>query len=90
MVFRFLKSKDNFMKKNLIHLLCLWLFLGGISFDPTAFAAGMMGGGGMMGDTTPDAFSFTDQVGVALNSTATSNEITISGITASTTIRSYN
>ncbi len=33
-------------------------------------------------DTTPDAFSFTDQSGVALNSTITSNTITVGGINA--------
>ena len=37
-------------------------------------------------DTTPDAFTFTDQTGVALSSTVTSNEITVSGINAPTAI----
>jgi hypothetical protein len=36
-------------------------------------------------DTTPNAFSFTDQTGVALSSTITSAAVTISGITASIT-----
>jgi N-acetylneuraminic acid mutarotase len=38
------------------------------------------------GDTTPDAFSFTDQTGVALNTVITSNTITVSGIDAATPI----
>jgi M6 family metalloprotease-like protein len=33
-------------------------------------------------DTTPDAFTFTDQTNVALNTTVTSNTITVSGICA--------
>jgi hypothetical protein len=33
-------------------------------------------------DTVPDAFSFTSQTGVALNTTVTSNTITVSGINA--------
>lgn len=37
-------------------------------------------------DTTPDAFSFTDQSGVALSSTITSAPITITGIDAAATI----
>jgi len=37
-------------------------------------------------DTTPDAFTFTDQTGVALSSTITSAAITVSGITAAATI----
>ena len=38
------------------------------------------------GDTTPNAFSFTDQTGVALSSTITSAAITVSGIDAAATI----
>lgn len=37
-------------------------------------------------DTTPDAFSFTDQTGVAQATTITANAITIAGIAASTNI----
>jgi MYXO-CTERM domain-containing protein len=37
-------------------------------------------------DTTPDAFAFTDQTGVALNSAITSNEITVAGINAAAPI----
>lgn len=39
-------------------------------------------------DTTPDAFTFTDQTNVALSSTITSAAITVSGITAAATITS--
>lgn len=50
------------------------------AFDPTAFEfdAGS--------DTTPDAFSFTDQSGVALSSTITSAPITVTGIDAAAAI----
>lgn len=37
-------------------------------------------------DTTPDAFSFTDQSGVALSSTITSAPITVAGIDAASAI----
>jgi hypothetical protein len=37
-------------------------------------------------DTVPDAFSFTDQSGVALSSTITSAAITVTGIDAAATI----
>lgn len=37
-------------------------------------------------DTTPNAFTFTPQTNVALGATATSNEITVSGINAPTAI----
>ncbi len=37
-------------------------------------------------DTTPDAFSFTDQTGVALSTLATSNTLTITGLGAAATI----
>ncbi|MDP3876580.1 MAG: multiheme c-type cytochrome [Methylobacter sp.] len=37
-------------------------------------------------DTTPDAFSFTDQTGVALNTSITSNAITLSGINSGSSI----
>lgn len=37
-------------------------------------------------DTTPDAFSFTDQGGVARSSTITSAPITVTGITAAAAI----
>lgn len=37
-------------------------------------------------DTTPDAFSFTDQSGVALSSTITSAAITVAGIDAAAAI----
>ncbi len=39
-----------------------------------------------LADTVPDPFSFTDQTGVALNSVATSNSITVSDITGPTSI----
>ena len=39
-------------------------------------------------DTTPNAFTFTDQTGVALSSTITSAAITVSGINSSATITS--
>lgn len=39
-------------------------------------------------DTTPNAFSFTDQTGVALSSTITSAAITVSGINSAATITS--
>lgn len=42
------------------------------------------GGGGP--DTTPDAFSFTDQTGVPRSSIRTSNAITVAGINAATII----
>jgi hypothetical protein len=53
------------------------LTIGGVSdtFTSTTLA-----------DTIPDAFTFTDQTGVALNSTRTSNTITVSGITAGSAI----
>lgn len=44
------------------------------------------GPGGGMQDTTPDAFSFSDQTGVAVSSLITSNSITITGINTSTSI----
>ena len=37
-------------------------------------------------DTTPDAFTFTDQTGVPLSTLTESNSITVSGITAPTSI----
>ena len=37
-------------------------------------------------DTTPDSFTFTDQTNVELNTTGTSNTITVSGINAATPI----
>ncbi|MCG2741705.1 MAG: M23 family metallopeptidase, partial [Syntrophaceae bacterium] len=37
-------------------------------------------------DTTPDQFTFTDQTGAELNTTATSNAITVSGINAAASI----
>lgn len=45
---------------------------------------GATGGGGS--DTTPNAFGFTDQTGVALNTPITSNAITVSGIDAAAPI----
>ena len=39
------------------------------------------------GETVPDAFTFTDQVGVALNAIATSDPITIAGISAPTRVQ---
>lgn len=43
-------------------------------------------GTGAQSDTTPDAFSFTDQTGVALSTQITSNTITVTGIDAATAI----
>jgi hypothetical protein len=40
----------------------------------------------MAPDTTPDGFTFTDQTGVALSASRTSNVITVSGITASVAV----
>lgn len=37
-------------------------------------------------DTSPDAFTFTDQTGVALSQLINSNEITVSGINTDTPI----
>jgi hypothetical protein len=37
-------------------------------------------------DTTPDAFSFTDQTGVALNTLTTSNSLTITGVNVPTSV----
>ena len=39
------------------------------------------------GETVPDPFTFTDQVGVALNAIATSDPITITGISAPTAVQ---
>jgi hypothetical protein len=44
------------------------------------------GGGSTTEDTTPGAFSFTDQSGAELNAVITSNAITVSGINAATAI----
>lgn len=52
--------------------------IGGVSDTFTSTTAAL--------DTTPDAFSFVDQTGVALSSTVTSAPITVSGITAPATI----
>jgi len=56
------------------------LSIGGVSgaFSVTTLAA--------VADTTPDAFSFTAQTDVALNSPITSNTITVSGIDAASPI----
>lgn len=56
------------------------LTIGGVSdtFTSTTLA--------LVSDTTPDAFTFTDQTGVALNTTITSNTITVSGINAAASI----
>lgn len=42
--------------------------------------------GSLGSDTTPSAFSFVDQTGVAVSSVTTSNAITVSGINAASTI----
>ena len=57
------------------------LTIGGIkgTFSSTTLAAPTT-------DTTPDAFTFTDQTGVALSTLVTSNEITVSGINAASPI----
>jgi hypothetical protein len=54
------------------------LTIGGVAgtFDVTTLAM----------DTIPDAFSFTAQTGVALNSVATSNTITLAGINSASAI----
>jgi len=56
------------------------LTIGGVSdtFTSTTLA--------FVADTTPDAFTFTDQTNVALNDTITSNTITVSGINAASAI----
>ena len=56
------------------------LTIGGVSdtFTSTTLA--------FVADTTPDAFTFTDQTGVALSSTITSNTITVSGINSAASI----
>lgn len=48
----------------------------------------LRGGTPVAGDTTPNAFSFTDQTNVALSSTITSTAITVSGIDSPTSISS--
>ncbi len=59
----------------------LWLCLS--CFSVNTYAAM---GGGMMNDTTPNQFTFTDQTNVNLSTLVTSNTITVSGINASTSI----
>jgi len=56
------------------------LTIGGVSdiFSVTTMAA--------PSDTTPDQFTFTDQTGVALNATVTSNTITVTGINTAASI----
>jgi len=56
------------------------LTVGGVSdtFTSTTVAAAT--------DTTPNAFTFTDQTGVALNTVTESNTITVAGINAATAI----
>lgn len=54
------------------------LTIGGVSDTFTSTTAGP--------DTTPDAFAFTPQTGVALSTLINSNSITVSGITASAAI----
>lgn len=46
----------------------------------------VLAAGGWVADTTPNAFSFTDQGGVELNTLTTSNAITISGINTATNV----
>jgi len=53
-------------------------------FTSTTLATG--GGGGGASDTTPDAFAFTDQTDVAINTTITSNAISVTGIDAASDI----
>jgi uncharacterized delta-60 repeat protein len=57
------------------------LTIGGVS---DTFSVTTIAGSGT--DATPDPFTFTPQNGVPLNSVATSNEVTITGIDASTAI----
>lgn len=54
------------------------LLIGGVPglFDVTTVAL----------DTIPSSFAFTDQTGVALSATATSNTVTVAGLTTSTSI----
>ena len=64
--------------------------------DPQFVAANICSGANILGvsgtavcgapDTTPDAFSFTDQTGVAVSTLITSNIVTISGITGSVNV----
>ncbi|EIJ34364.1 cellulase family glycosylhydrolase [Thiothrix nivea] len=53
---------------------------------PEVNGADSGGNGGDTPDTTPDAFSFTDQSGVGLSATITSSPITINDIDAATAI----
>ncbi len=56
------------------------------SFDPVDISGNVQGTITASSDTTPDAFTFTDQSNVALSSTIISNTITVSGINAGTSI----
>jgi len=51
-----------------------------------ALQLNMLLGDAPAGDTTPDAFSFTDQTGVGIASTCTSNTITVTGIDTASAI----
>jgi hypothetical protein len=63
-------------KHNPLFLYLLWLWLSCYGFNAHA----------MRSDTTPDQFTFADQTNVALNTTITSNSITVSGINAKASI----
>jgi hypothetical protein len=62
---------------------CATLTIGGVNGPFCATTLQPSAGGD---DTTPDAFSFTPQTGVALNATVTSGSVTISGIDAASPI----
>lgn len=64
-----------------IAVYCMFWFLCGCWLNVHA-----MMGGGMMSDTTPNQFTFTDQTGVNLSTAITSNSITVGGINAKASI----
>lgn len=72
-------------RKILAGLLALTLAVSGLSSAGVVLVNVGSGSTPSASDTTPDAFSFTDQTGVATSSTITSAPVTITGINASTT-----
>jgi hypothetical protein len=67
---------ERFMPKHK-HLIFYFLWL---CFSLNAYAIGMVS------DTTPNQFTFTDQTGAALSTAITSNTITVTGINAKATV----
>lgn len=57
-----------------------WKILGGDCNASTSLVESVKQFNNAGPDTTPDAFNFTSQTGVAVNSAITSNAITVSGI----------